>query len=257
MGQGMLAIISDIHANAEALEVVLADIARQNIAQIYCLGDIIGYGPNPVECLDKALAFDMSLLGNHEEAVLNGAFGMNQLAKEAIDWTREQLQTGSSGDRPRWDFLQELPLTFVEDDLLFVHGSPRDPTTEYILRSDTEDLFGEVPEKVKAWFSLVPRLCFVGHTHTPGIITEDSQFLAPHEFGHHFRFDQDRRYICNVGSVGQPRDGNNKACYTTYDRAAGTLTYHRLDYPFSVTAKKIRDNPRLGERNAERLEKGC
>lgn len=256
MGSDVIAIVSDIHANIEALEVVLADIDRQGIDRIVCLGDVIGYGPDPIPCLDHALNWDVSLMGNHEEAVLNGSFGMSALAKEAIDWTREQLQpvVGDPLGQRRWDFLEQMPLCYVEDNLLFVHGSPRDPTVEYILKGDCEDLFGDVPEKIRSIFDLVPHLCFVGHSHTPCVITEDATFMTPADFGGQYVFDKSQRYICNVGSVGQPRDGNNKACYTTYD--GRSLTWHRLPYAYKETVAKIRQVGELGERSATRLEQG-
>ncbi len=257
-GNGLIAIISDIHANLLALETVLADIERQGIKRILCLGDIIGYGPDPAECLEKAKSFEISLMGNHEEAVLTGAFGFNPQAKESIDWTRDQLKPKwhSMPDViERWELVRSLPLSYSEDDLLFVHGSPRDPTMEYVLKTDTEDLFGEVPEKIRSIFEQVRHICFIGHTHAPGIITEDGQFLMPDEFGMRYTFEPRSRYVVNVGSVGQPRDRNNKACYTTLDGA--TLEYHRLEYDFQKTADKIRTIDRLDDRNAERLETGC
>lgn len=253
-----VALISDIHANLEALEVVLADISARGITRIVCLGDVIGYGPDPVACADRALAFDIVLEGNHEEALRCGPTLMNGVAKQAIIWTAEQLRPTWNRDpqaRLRWKLLTGLMLCYSEDDALFVHGSPREPTVEYILQQDTHDLFGEVPEKIRSIFEQVRHICFIGHTHAPGIITEDGQFLTPEDFGMRFNFQQGSRYVANVGSVGQPRDRNNKACYTTFDGAS--LEYHRLEYDFQRTADKIRTIPQLDDRNAERLETGC
>ena len=259
----LYAIISDIHANIEAFVRVMDHIDGQGIEKIFCLGDVIGYGPNPVECLDLALRLieegrlEFVLMGNHEEAVLSGPFGFNPVAKEAVDWTREQLKPGWSSfgkSKRRWEMLKDLPLTYCEDGILYAHGSPRDPTMEYILQSDTEDLFGEVPEKISQIFSLFERICFVGHTHDPGVITEDSQFLRPMDFGRIFTVANGRRYIVNVGSVGQPRDRDNRCCYTTFDGV--TIIFHRLEYDFGQTVEKIRRIPELDNRNAERLELG-
>ncbi len=252
-----VALISDIHGNLEALEVVLADIAARGIKRIVCLGDVVGYGPDPVACTDLALTFDVLLEGNHEEALRCGPTLMNGPAKQAIIWTGEQLRPSRQSDpqtRQRWELLTNLVLTYAEDDALFVHGSPREPTVEYILRQDTHDLFGEVPEKIRKIFDCMPRLCFVGHTHSPGIITEESQFLAPEDFGMRYTLGRTNRFICNVGSVGQPRDGDHRSCYAIYE---GTLlTYVRLEYPYDVTAEKIRAIPELDDRLADRLGVG-
>ena len=149
-----------------------------------------------------------------------------------------------------------MALTYNEDGILYVHGSPRDPTMEYILRSDTEDLFGDVPEKIFQIFSLLDSLCFVGHTHDPGIITEDSRFLRPADFEMRFQCEEGAKYVVNVGSVGQPRDRDSRACYVTFDRTARTIEYHRVEYDWKKTAERIRRIPQLDDRNAERLEQG-
>jgi predicted phosphodiesterase len=256
-GVKKIAIISDIHANLEALTVVLQDIRAKDIDRILCLGDVIGYGPDPVACIDLAADFDLILRGNHEEAVISGAFGFNPVAKEAVDWTRDQLKPkwhSFALKRARWDLIRELPLTYTESNLFFVHGSPRDPTMEYILKSDTEDLFGEIPQKIKEIFDMIEWACFVGHTHTPGVITQESRFYTPVEVGGSFELSSDEKYIINVGSVGQPRDGDNRACYVIFDGT--TVAYQRLEYNHAKTAGKIRVINKLDNRNAERLEFG-
>src|SRR5262249_21261442 len=158
--------------------------ARRGAKRIFCLGDVVGYGPNPAECLDRARAFDVNLMGNHEEAVLKGAYGFNPIARAAIEWTREQLRPrwhSPREKRDRWEFMKSFRLRHQEGDALFVHGSPRDPTTEYILKTDVEDCFGEPPAKIREIFSLVPGPCFVGHSHSPGVISEDYVFRTPRE----------------------------------------------------------------------------
>lgn len=253
-----IAIISDIHANLEAMNAVLDDIRQHNVDHIYCLGDVIGYGPNPVECLDEAFKIcDFILLGNHEEAVLTGAFGFNPTAKEAIDWTRSKLKPrffSFSSAKARWEKLKQFPLMSTEDEFLFVHGSPRDPTMEYILKSDTDDLFGDVPEKIREIFDQIDKVCFVGHTHTPGIITEDSKWYSPQDFDNVWELKNGERIICNIGSVGQPRDKDNRACYITFTQHE--IFYHRISYDFKKVQEKIRKIPQLDNRNADRLEFG-
>ncbi|NUM33836.1 MAG: metallophosphoesterase family protein [Candidatus Brocadiae bacterium] len=253
-----IAIISDIHANWEALNVVLDDIKQRNVDIIYCLGDVIGYGPSPTECLERTIQVcDFILMGNHEEAVLSGAFGFNPSAKQAVDWTRSKLKPGffsSSRKKFRWEVLKNLPLCFTEGERLFVHASPRDPTMDYVLKSDTEDVFGEIPEKIREIFDQIDKVCFVGHTHMPGIITEDSQWFSPDEFDMVWEHKNGEKVICNVGSVGQPRDRDNRACYVTFTEKE--IFYHRLPYDFKKTQEKIHKIPQLDNRNAKRLEFG-
>ena len=252
------AIISDIHGNLEALKTVLDDIKQRNVDAIYCLGDVIGYGPNPVECLEETFkCCEFILMGNHEEAVLTGAFGFHPAAKEAVDWTRSQLKPrwySVSQTRRRWDTVKNLPLSYTEDRNLFVHGSPRDPTMEYILKSDTDDLFGDVPEKIKEIFEQIEQACFVGHTHTPGIITQNSQWYNPQDFDGVWEMKAGEKIICNIGSVGQPRDKDNRACYITFTDKE--IFYHRVPYDFRKTQERIRKIPQLDNRNADRLEFG-
>lgn len=253
----MIAVISDIHANLEALQKVLEDIASQRVTDILCLGDLVGYGPDPAACVDLAMGWRVVLMGNHDEAAVTEAYGFNPVAREALNWTRGQLRPGplSFGrKRSRWEFLKSRPRTHQEMDTLFVHASPRDPTMEYILRSDTEDLTGGVPEKIRDIFSRFARVCMVGHTHDPGIITEESVFLTPRDVGGSFPLTPGRKFVVNVGSVGQPRDGDPRACYVLYDGA--TLTYRRVAYDIDATVEKIRRVPQLDPRVGERLREG-
>lgn len=127
------AIVSDIHSNLAALTAVMKDIAENKADEIVCLGDVIGYGPQPLPCVDLARKeFKFTILGNHEEAVLYGAVGFNPKAKAAVDWTRDQfhLESEEEDDRnARWQFLGDMPISVDEDSgVQFVHGSPRDPT---------------------------------------------------------------------------------------------------------------------------------
>ena len=129
----MKAIISDIHGNLEALQAVLADIATQKVDEgIYCLGDVIGYGPNPRECIDLVMECKLVLLGNHDQGAMFDPDGFNIGAERAIFWTRSQLEnaTDRSKNERRWEFLGDLPRSHRMGLFLFVHGSPRDPTRE-------------------------------------------------------------------------------------------------------------------------------
>lgn len=266
------ALISDIHANLEALEVVLDDIAKQGITEILCLGDIIGYGPNPCECIDLVMQrCRMSLLGNHDQGALFDPDGFNIGAERAIFWTREQLEDphDRANNERRWDFLSELPRTFRLNSFLLVHGSPRNPLSEYVF---PEDIYNH--RKMERLFQLVERYCFQGHTHVPGIFTESYQFYAPEDIENEYTLG-DGKIMVNVGSVGQPRDGDNRACYVILEDglAAGAedsleegatlvptgpvkLSYRRLPYDFETTIKKIYEISELEPFLGDRLRQG-
>ncbi len=250
-----LAIVSDIHGNLEALTVVMEDIRARGIDDIVCLGDVIGYGPDPNACLDVAIDnFRWCLMGNHEEAVLYGAVGFNPKAKMAIDWTRDQLndeaQPAEARNR-RWKFLGDLRLSAEEQQLEFVHGSPRDPVREYVFPTDVLD-----HDKLESIFAHVGRVCFVGHTHIPGVFVAGGRFMPPRDDGEAVRLPgpADDKMLINVGSVGQPRDGDYRACYL--EVRGDTATWHRLEYDVETTVEKIRAVDRLPGYLASRLREG-
>lgn len=245
------ALISDIHSNLEALQAVLEDIRQQEVDEIYCLGDIIGYGPNPRECIDLIMKCDMCLLGNHDQGALFDPEGFNSGAERAIFWTREQLE--SPGGDPeqnarRWDFLGELPRSRRENGMMFVHGSARNPLNEYVF---PEDIYNQ--RKMEKIFSIVEHVCFQGHTHVPGVFTEGLKFLSPEEMGHQYRLT-DEKSMFNVGSVGQPRDGDPRACYVILED--DQITYRRVEYPVDTTVQKIYDTPELDNFLGDRLRDG-
>ena len=209
------ALISDIHGNLEALEVVLDDIKAQGITEIFCLGDIIGYGPNPRECIDRVMEnCKVTLLGNHDQGAMFDPDGFNIGAERAIFWTREQLESPTDRDEQRAALGvpgRAAPDRTASDPFLFVHGSPRNPLSEYIF---PEDIYNH--RKMERLFQLVERYCFQGHTHVPGVFTEGFQFYAPEEIDNEYTLG-DGKLMVNVGSVGQPRDGDNRACYVILD----------------------------------------
>lgn len=247
----MKALISDIHSNIEALQAVLADIARHSVEAIYCLGDVIGYGPNPRECLDKIMRYPVVLLGNHDQAVLFDPQNFNPVAERATMWTRAQLDrplpTRAAADA-RWEYLAERPMKHRDGDFLLVHGSPRNPLNEYIF---PEDIYSEA--KMRSIFSQVPRYMFQGHTHVPGIFTESLEFLSPEEIDYEYKLDG-RKTLCNVGSVGQPRDGDWRACYVLLDGI--TIHFRRVEYDVETTIGKIREIDELDDFLADRLRGG-
>jgi len=243
------ALISDIHGNLEALESVLADINDLGISEIYCLGDIVGYGPNPCECIDLAMTCDMCLLGNHDQGALFDPEGFNAGAERAIFWTRKTLETGNGADtEKRWEFLGELPRMRRETDYLFVHGSARNPLNEYVF---PEDIYNQ--RKMERIFALVDKNCFQGHTHIPGIFTEDLNFLSPEEINFEFKLGG-QKHLINVGSVGQPRNGVPESSYVLLDD--DVLKFRRVSYDVEKTAQKIYAIPELDNFLGDRLRDG-
>lgn len=243
------AIISDIHSNYEALLAVRADIARLGIDQVYCLGDIVGYGPNPRECVDNCMTCQLVILGNHDQGALFDPVGFNKGAERAIFWTRAQLEIDRSHQGAlRWEFLGDRPRTFRDGETLFVHGSARSPLNEYVF---PEDVYNQ--RKMERIFQMVPRHCFQGHTHVPGIFTDDGEFLSPAQVGMKYTLSN-RKALINVGSVGQPRDGDPRACYVVYDGT--TIEYRRVEYDPSVTRDKIYRIPDLENYLGDRLLEG-
>jgi predicted phosphodiesterase len=245
------ALISDIHSNIESLEAVLADIRDQGINEIYCLGDLVGYGPNPREVIDEIMKCPVCLLGNHDQGALFDPEGFNSGAERAIFWTRNQLENGPgtpASRQRRWDFLGELPRSRLEGTLLFVHGSARNPLNEYVF---PEDIYNK--RKLEKIFALIPRHAFQGHTHVPGVFTENFNFFSPEELNNEYRLSQEKAMI-NVGSVGQPRDGNPRACYVVLED--DLVRFRRVEYPFDKTIAKIYDVPELDNFLGDRLRDG-
>jgi diadenosine tetraphosphatase ApaH/serine/threonine PP2A family protein phosphatase len=248
----MRAILSDVHGNLEALQAVLDDAARHRVETVYCLGDTVGYGPDPRGCLDLvAASCAVTLRGNHEQAVLVDAVNFRGPAWRAILWTRERLgepaPDRAAADRRR-DFLAGLPERHREDGLLFVHGSARLPVSEYVLADDVHDL-----GKMSDIFGLVGRYCFQGHTHVAGVFTEEPGgrygFGAPASY----RLGGAKALI-NVGSVGQPRDGDWRACYALLD--GDVVHFRRVEYDVATTVGKIHRTEGLDDFLGERLKVG-
>ncbi len=247
------AVLSDIHGNLEALLAVLEDIDAQGIADILCLGDVVGYGPDPAACLDLVRQrCRVVICGNHDEAVIKGPWGFNQAARTAVEWTRRQLRPRFYrwGSRRRWRFLQDLPIRQHWGEFLLVHGSPRDPTTEYLMPHHASwpppGLFEEV-------FGAFETVCFVGHTHVPGVFVEDPRFTPQSKLREKFQRPAGKMVI-NVGSVGQPRDRDSRSCYLVVD--GEDFEFRRVEYDFERTQRKIRGQRDLDDRLADRLGRG-
>lgn len=229
----------------------MADIRDQGITEIICLGDLVGYGPNPREVIDEVMKCDVCLLGNHDQGALFDPEGFNSGAERAIFWTRNQLESGpgsTTEKQKRWDFLGELPRTHSEDNLLFVHGSARNPLNEYVF---PEDIYNK--RKLEKIFALIKQFAFQGHTHVPGVFSESFNFFSPEELNHEYRLGREKAMI-NIGSVGQPRDGDPRACYVVLEDEL--VRFRRVEYPFDRTASKIHETSDLDNFLGDRLRDG-
>jgi predicted phosphodiesterase len=279
----LTAILADLHANTPALDVAIADARARGVERFVCLGDVVGYGARPRQCLsivmdlcvpgavdterdDMALVDGICLQGNHEDALLNSAEDFNPKARAAIEWTRDEIR--SDPDRERgyayWDFIDGLKPMRCDDRTMFAHGSPRDPVREYMLPRDIRDA-----AKMTANFQVMERdVCFVGHSHVPAVYREDGRLFLPGGRGSALDTGTDgegeivreltglarNRAIINVGSVGQPRDGDNRLSYATFD--GERVTFIRLPYDFESAAAAIRAVPELPDYLADRLAVG-
>jgi predicted phosphodiesterase len=257
----MFAVLSDIHSNLEALTTVLGDIDKRGIKTIYCLGDVVGYGPNPRECLDLIIErTKWCVLGNHDYAVFYEPTNFNYGAEQASFWTREVLESEEKKERGdhRWSFLGELPMRRTLEAKLetntaivdFVHASPRRPINEYIF---PDDVYTN-PVKVRLLFERIEHICFVGHTHMPGVFLDEPDFYPPDELGGSYPIVNEEKAIINIGSVGQPRDKDSRACYVYVDE--NRVHFVRLQYDFETTMSKIYEIDRLDNFHAERLRDG-
>lgn len=224
-----LLIISDIHANVAALEAVLAD-AGDEWEKIWCLGDVIGYGPDPNECVSLLRQQEhISLSGNHDWAVL-GKIDINDFNKDArmaIQWAQGALSEESR------DFLDALPPLLQEDPFTLAHGSPRQPVWEYILEQSTAAVNFPLFETP---------YCLVGHTHVPAMFEQigHGRAVARHPVYNERIALDDRRLILNPGSVGQPRDADPRAAYALLDTELLEWEYRRVDYPVGQTQERMR-----------------
>ncbi len=247
------AVISDIHANLEALQAVLDHIDTQSVDRIICLGDILGYGPNPVECVDLvAQRCEWSLMGNHDFGVLYEPTNFNVAAEQAAYWSRDQfeLESGNGTSAKRWEFLSRLRVRVLEDDFLCVHGTPRRPINEYLFPEDALNS----PVKMQQIFELVDKYALVGHTHVPGVFTDEPDFYPPDDLDGQYKLGGEEKAIINPGSVGQPRDLDPRASYIIIDDDC--VRFFRLEYDIDAVASKIRATPQLLDWLGERLYEG-
>lgn len=250
------AFISDIHSNREALDAVFSDIDAHGIHEVWCLGDVIGYGPDPEYCADMVRRrCTRTVRGNHDDALFTGDAGFNHFARAALRFTKERLRPGaraSSEARTRWEWLRTLPTSLRHGSLLLVHGSPRNPVNEYVYPQDPDIVHGR---RLSELLETVDLAAFCGHTHVPCVLRSDHTIFEPSEEARTLMLEPEFRHIVNVGSVGQPRDGDPRASWV--ELRGHTVTFHRTGYPLLLTQQKIRAcAPYLDEILATRLAEG-
>ncbi len=239
------AIISDIHGNIEALRATLKDIDSRRIDSIICLGDIVGYYPDPESCI--ALVRDRAaycLAGNHDYAAVGrvDTKTFTYYAFAAMEWTKKNLSVESK------EFLSSLPLSLELEDMFLAHSSPCNTEQWPYIFPDNEYAVFEAFNKIVHWLN------FVGHTHWPSIMyQEDDKIIL--SSSPMVELNNSCYYLVNVGSIGQPRDFDPRSCYCIYDSETRHISLIRVEYDFTTTQKKIVDHE-LPDFLAERLEKG-
>lgn len=223
-----IAVISDIHGNLHALEAVMDAIDEMGIRTVYCLGDVVGYGAFPNECVEL-LRFRRipTLAGNHDHAALEmtDIQFFNNIAKAAVMWTRERLSEENA------DWLRQRPYTIVVDEKIFlVHASPDQPEQwGYVLT------YGEARHCFECFNE---KLCLIGHSHQPAVVElDDDQLSSP--IGAEIEMRDDCRYLINVGSIGQPRDRNPHACFVSVATDLSFVHYHRVPYDVEAAQEAI------------------
>lgn len=228
-----IALFADIHSNLEAFEACLADAATQGIDRTVLLGDLVGYGGDPVAVVERArqlvAAGAIAVRGNHDQAAFDDQLQMSADAMAAISWTRAQLSD------EHLVFLSGLPMQIEEDDRLYVHASAAAPADWlYVTNKSRAEQCLRATGK---------RYTFVGHTHFPAVFNATPQSPPSHHVptpGRPIPLQPHRRWLAVLGAVGQPRDQNPDACYGILDTERQTLTYVRVPYDVDITARKIR-----------------
>lgn len=254
------AILSDVHGNLEALIAVYEHIKGLDLSgpvdDILCLGDLVGYGPNPVECMYLANEMDMkTITGNHELGLFKSIDGFNPVAKRAALWTRSEIKRRMN--EPVVDaFLRNLTDEIRTERVVYIHGSLRGSTREYLVkRDDLFELKPEVRESLKINFELIDEVGFTGHTHIPYICNDDFYLVHPEWSDYEpYEIFWNTKTLVNVGSVGQPRDGDPRASYVIF--SGNTITHYRVEYNIQATAEKIHNIPEIDNRLANRLKYG-
>lgn len=243
-----LAILTDIHANATALEAVLADAWAMGAERIAVLGDIVGYGPDPGPCVDRIADLvgqgALCVQGNHDAAVATPDPTLGGLARTCIDWTRDRLTPAQIA------FLSSLPMTAQTGETLLVHASADYPGDWTYVTSETS--------AIGSFRACDARLILCGHVHQPMLVSRDRAGVVremPLQFDTPIRLTRACRWLAVVGAVGQPRDGSPAAGWALFDSGPETLTFRRVPYDVAATVRRLRATD-LPEVLALRLQRG-
>ena len=223
------ALISDIHSNLEALTAVFKDIEKNKVGTIHCLGDVIGYGCDPIACIDLVNQnCEIKLMGNHEYLLLGltPTDKCNSAARASHQWTSKQITDHEL------ELIEEYQIKSVYEGCLLVHASPLKPKEwNYIVNSQQAEL---------AFDSMDENFCFFGHSHLPMIFVENKDKPPRHIVGHDFLMDSDYRYLVNTGSVGQPRDSDPRASYVIVDTDEWEVFFKRVEYDIKTAQSKMK-----------------
>lgn len=246
----MHAIISDIHGNLDALNAVLARLEDYSVDGLICLGDLVGYGPNSIECLRVASQWPVVIAGDWDGALVNhDPTKWNPTINEQIEWIRKQLSLASDADDLVYA-ARQFKTVHEQFGCTFTHGTP----------SDVRDfLFPEYiynPTKLDRISTQFDSAMFVGHTHIPGLFVRNERDWSYVESadGHQCDITNHDKVICNVGSVGQPRDGDCRASFVLFD--GQLIQFHRIEYNFRATIAKIEAIPEIDNMHGQRLPEG-
>lgn len=224
-----IGVFSDVHGNWEALEQVLMAFEEEGVNRLYCAGDIVGYGPDPNMCVEKIMAVaDAVIAGNHDWAVTGqvSTSSFNEYARSAIEWTRTLVSAEAE------EYLAKLPIRYVEGEITVVHGTPDEP-------EEWNYLFN-VDDARRSFNALRTQICFVGHSHIPVAFIRDNENKTSVRGAENVRIEEDKMYLINVGSVGQPRDGDPRAAYGILDTDDNQFRLKRIPYPIEVVQEKMR-----------------
>jgi len=224
-------IIADIHANFEALKEVIKTIEKEKVDCIFVCGDIIGYGPDPEVCIEKIFSLtDLIVKGNHEEGIIKNDYSrFKKLSRISIEWTAERTQKYI-------DKLEKLPDKITFENMLFVHASISDPIYKYIFKKE------EAEEEINL---MDGKICFFAHTHIPVAYRRkeeggETEIIMPDFNGRmEFKIEDGYKYLINVGSSGQPRDGLPMVCVSIYDTDSNLFKLDRVNYPSEITKNKV------------------
>jgi len=225
------AFFSDVHANIEALKAVILDFRAEKIDRIFFLGDAVGYGPDPNECVELIDEIsEIKLMGNHDYAALGlmNTEYFNQYATESIDWTKGSLNQKTT------DIMSKFDMTAQVNNFMLAHSSPKEPEKwHYILdMDDVKDNFN----------SFDGQICLIGHTHRPFIVSQNKEGDCIISHKQEERVFDNRRYLINIGSVGQPRDGDSRSCYLIYDDETQLIKAKRVSYDLGNTQKRMAEH---------------